>query len=209
MYPHHEYWKGRGYSERITREFGLTFRSIDNRAIIPVTLGDGSFVGMMERTFDPTMPKYIWQSPNSEKGRFIFGAQQALARPLEIDGLRVVFMVEGSLDPIKPSDEGFPVIASQTNRFSAAQAQSLIGNWDLVIVIPDQDEAGLRLVKDVYRHAGPFLNVAVFNLPAPYKDMDDYPQEKLHALLTGLVEQWRIAFKTSSRYQRQMLITLS
>jgi hypothetical protein len=209
LYPYHEYWHTRGYSERITREYGLTFRTLDERAVIPVVLEHGTFVGVMERTFQPDMPKYIWQSPNSEKGRFLFGIPQALNRPLVVNGMRVVFVVEGTLDTIKAADEGFPVVATQTNRFSAAQALALIGNWDAVIIIPDKDEAGAKLPPDVHRHAGAFVETAVFHLPEAYKDLDSMPQGEIAPLLNNALLTWSEQWMTSRRFQRQQLMVVT
>lgn len=208
LYPCHEYWRSRGYSERIVREFGLTYQTLENRAVIPVITDDG-FVGMMERTFDPSMPKYIWQSPNSEKGRFLFGVPHARKRPVVVDGLRVVFVAEGTLDGVKAMDEGFPVVTTQTNRMSAAQAHAMLGEWDVAIVLPDGDEAGVSLPKDTHKYAGSFLDTAVYHLPSAYKDLDSVPQSEIPALLTNAIETWSSKWKHLNRFQRQQLLVLN
>lgn len=206
LYPYHPYWQSRGYSQRIVSEYGLTYRTLDNRAIIPVTQEDGSFVGIMERTFDGDGPKYLWQSPNAEKGRFLFGAHQALKRETVMQGMRVVFLAEGTLDCIKAADEGFPVVTAQTNRFSAAQAHTLLGNWDVVIVIPDTDQAGARLPLDVMKHAGSFMDIATFRLPDSYKDLDEVPQADLPHLFNHILSSWSQKWSTLRRSQRQRLM---
>lgn len=209
VYPYHPYWQQRGYSEEIVKEYHLTYRGIDKRMVIPVFDKNNGFIGMMTRTLDPTdTMKYKWESPNSNKAHWLFGMPQAKRRPLNVDGRRVVFLVEGTLDTLHASELGYPVIASQTNRLTMEQVQQILGVWDLVILIPDNDEPGQHLVKDAKKYLAPFLEVGVVFLPKGIKDLDEVPLPELPGFLNRTIEEWRKSWHLAPRRQRNFL-TLS
>lgn len=209
VHPYHAYWKSRGYSQEMVDEFELTYRSLDYRAIIPMRDANGNLLGMMERSTNGEEPKYKWNSPNPNKGAFLFGVPQALRRPLVVSGRRVVFLVEGTLDGIKATQFGFPVVASQTNRLSAAQAQTLLTHWDLVVCLPDNDPAGVNLIADLEKRLVPFTDVAVFALPEHVKDLDSVPTALIPSILTGALADWKEGFFALNRFQRSKLLRLA
>ncbi|MCK7495083.1 MAG: hypothetical protein MZW92_31345 [Comamonadaceae bacterium] len=128
LYPYHAYWKKRGFTTEIVAEYGLTYRSLDNRAVIPFYDLQDHLVGVMTRALDPKCEvKYLWESPNSAKGEFLFGVLQALRRPYKLEGRRIVFLVEGTLDVVKASSLGYPIVATNTNRVSGSQALGPFG----------------------------------------------------------------------------------
>ena len=195
LYPSHPYWTSRGFSQAAVDAYELTYRSLDNRAIIPVRNGASQLVGLMTRTFDPNDPvKYKWESANSNKGDFLFGLPQAMKhkRPGE-----PVFLVEGSLDTVKGWMAGYPLVASQTNRLSAAQAQDIFTRWDTVVVVPDNDEPGQCLLDSVTKHLSPFADVAVMQLPDGIKDLDSFSTaEEVSTFLASTLTKWRPKWKT-------------
>ena len=205
-YPSHPYWINRGYSPDIIKEYQLTYRGLDKRMIIPVFDENSGFVGMMTRTTDPNDTiKYKWESPNTSKARWLYGVPQALQRSLVVGGRRVVFLVEGTLDPLHASAMGFPVVAAQTNRLSMEQVNQLVANWDLVIIIPDSDKPGQHLVTDAKKLAGPFLELAVVVLPVGVKDLDEMPLEKLTPFLHNTITDWSNTWHHAPRRQRSFL----
>lgn len=209
VYPNHPYWISRGYSPEIIAEYQLTYRGIDQRMVIPVMDENNGFVGMMTRATDPNDPlKYKWESPNSSKAAWLYGVPQALKRPMIFEGRRVVFLVEGTLDVLHGAARGYPVVASQTNRLSSDQVQQLLSHWDLVVIIPDNDEPGQHLVSDAKKLAGPFMEIAVVVLPKGIKDLDDYPQPHIANFLNNIIDSWRIKWQEATRRTRSFL-TLS
>jgi hypothetical protein len=205
-YPYHSYWEHRGYSKALVDEYRLTYRGMDQRMVIPMFDDDNRFVGMMTRTLDPNDPiKYKWESPNSRKAHWLYGVPQALKRPLMVNGRRTVFVVEGTLDVLHATECGFPVVASQTNRLSADQVQQLVSNWDLVLLIPDNDEPGKNLVKDAKKLVAPFLEVGVVILPKGVKDLDEMPTLDLPAFLNTAISEWRTTWQIAPRRQRSFL----
>ena len=209
VYPFHPYWLKRGYSTELVDEYQLTYRGMDQRMVIPVFDENNGFVGMMTRTLDPDDPlKYKWESPNASKANWLYGVPQALKRPLVFEGRRVVFLVEGTLDVLHGAALGYPVVASQTNRLSAEQVHQLLGNWDLVVVVPDNDEPGQHLVRDAKKLAAPFLEMAVVSLPKDVKDLDDFPVSELPHFLNNTIKIWRNTWQSAPRRTRSFL-TLS
>lgn len=203
MYPYHDYWKSRGYNQAAVEEFGFTYRSLDHRAIIPIYDEYRQLLGVVSRaTLADDPVKYKWESPNSTKTRWLYGVPNATRRGMIVEGRRVVFLVEGTLDVVKPTMAGFPCVSSQTNKLSAAQALDLLDNWDLVIVIPDQDEAGRELVKDVNQYCSAFMDVAVVTLPEGFKDPDSLDEALVSSLFNRIIQDWRTTWQSASRLNR-------
>lgn len=214
IHPYHAYWQGRGYTKSMVDLFELTYRSLDHKAIIPIRDAERRLLGTMERAMDGTEPKYRWNSPNPNKGSFLFGIPQALSKPRTIrlkngEQRRMVFLVEGTLDGVKASDLGFPVVASMTNRLTAAQAETLIHGWDLVLVIPDGDIAGANLESDVIKRCSPFQDIAIYHLPEQFKDLDSLPTEDIPGHLNHALEAWETQYTAANRRRRQQPLVLS
>lgn len=212
LYPYHDYWAWRGYSERIVEEFGLTYRSIDNRVIIPVYNASNQYIGLMKRVLkdEPNVPRYSWESPNINKGNFLYGLPQALKRSMG----GVVFMVEGTLDVIKASDLGYPVVASQTNNLSAAQVTDLITYYDKVIIIPDNHPTGHKLISSAEKVLAPFMDIFIIDwqkLPeflghvTKAKDLDELQKPAIQELLEYALTSWRHKCRVPRRKAYQTL----
>ena len=205
-YPYHPYWADRGYSRELVQDYQLAYRSLDRHMVIPVFDDLNQFVGMMLRTLDPDDPiKYRWESPNPTKAAWLYGMPQALRRPQRVHGLRAVFVVEGTLDPLNASALGFPVVATQANRMSMDQVQQLITNWDLVFLIPDNDTPGQNLVKDAAKLLAPFVEVCVASLPPGVKDLDDFPKDRLAHFLNSTISDWSNRWHNAPRRTRGFL----
>jgi len=103
-----------------------------NRIIIPYT-NNGKIVGYTSRYLDDKKPKYL----NEQQTGYIFGLD------LQHDNWKFVIVMEGVLDAI--SIDGCAVLH---NKISNKQAQQLKHLYREVIVVPDQDKAGLKLIND-------------------------------------------------------------
>lgn len=103
-----------------------------NRIIIPYT-HKGRNVGYTSRFLDNNIPKYL----NEQQQGYIFGLD------LQSDKWKYAIVVEGILDAISIS--GFAVMH---NKISDEQSQQLKQLHKKVIVVPDHDEAGLKLIDD-------------------------------------------------------------
>jgi 5S rRNA maturation endonuclease (ribonuclease M5) len=103
-----------------------------NRIIIPYT-NNGKIVGYTSRYLDNKKPKYL----NEQQVGYVFGLD------LQRDNWKFVIVMEGVLDAI--SIDGCAVLH---NKISNKQAQQLKQLYREVIVVPDQDKAGLKLISD-------------------------------------------------------------
>jgi DNA primase len=84
--------------------------------------------------------------PLYEKGRMFFN----LNRVLKYHYKRTVFIVEGQFDCISMYQAGFKnTIASLTNGVTEIQAELLFRYFDKIYLVPDNDEAGSKLVESV------------------------------------------------------------
>ena len=107
-----------------------------NRIIIPYT-NDNKVVGYTSRFLDNHTPKYI----NEQQQGYIFGLD------LQSDKWKYVILVEGILDAISING-----VAVMHNKISDEQAQQLKQLHKTVIVVPDHDESGLKLIDDAIAH---------------------------------------------------------
>lgn len=205
LYPYHPYWGARGFTSDVVSEYGLTYRSLDNRAVIPFYAPGNALVGLLTRALDPDCEvKYLWESPNSHKGDFLYGVEQARRRSLTINGKRVVFVVEGTLDVIKGAECGYPLVATNTNRVSTTQVADLITNWDVVILIPDNDMPGEQLVTASKKYLASFVDVLVMPL-TEVKDLDSLSTEQVGAFLSTAIQNWSKAWQGRSRSRKSFL----
>jgi hypothetical protein len=101
-----------------------------NRIIIPYT-NKNKVVGYTSRFLDDRTPKYL----NEQQHGYIFGID------LQHADWNVVIVMEGILDAI--SIDGVAVLHNKIGDLQAQQLQQL---HRTVIVVPDQDKAGLKLI---------------------------------------------------------------
>lgn len=91
-------------------------------------------------------------------------------------GQQILFLTEGVFDAVKIHNAGFPALAVLAN--NPQHLKSMI--WSLsryTVAICDDDKAGamLRKVADV-----------AYNVPQPYHDLGDMPQENVNEWLASL-----------------------
>ena len=129
---------------------------LDQRAsvIIPFTYNN-SVVGYTQRFLDDRIPKYISVMPPN----YVFGTD------LQQDNWQTVIVVEGIFDAI--SIDGLAVLH---NTVSDTQAQIIRRLGKEVIVVPDQDTAGMALV-DRALELG--WSVSIPDWPQGCKDVND------------------------------------
>ena len=135
--------------------------------IIPFTY-DGRIVGHTRRFFDDRTPRYI----HDMQPGFVFGTD------LQQPEWRHALVVEGVFDAL--SIGGLAVLHADVNDAQARLIRSLERE---VTVVPDQDEAGLRLIDRALE-----LNwaVSIPDWPADVKDVNDAVRRfgRLAALIT-------------------------
>jgi len=126
-----------------------------NRIVIPYTNNE-KIVGYTSRYLDNKKPKYL----NEQQVGYIFGLD------LQHDNWKFVIVTEGVMDAI--SIDGCAVLH---NKISNKQAQQLKQLYREVIVVPDQDKAGLKLIDDALMN-GFGVSIPKWNDPN-IKDVND------------------------------------
>jgi DNA primase len=113
-----------------------------NRIIIPY-MNKGKIVGYTSRFLDDRIPRYL----NEQQPGYVFGLdfQQA--------NWKFAIVTEGIIDAI--SIDGLAVLH---NKIGSPQAQQLKQLYRKIIVVPDQDKAGLKLIDDALENG---FNVSI------------------------------------------------
>jgi predicted RNA-binding Zn-ribbon protein involved in translation (DUF1610 family) len=136
---------------------------------IPFTY-DGKIVGWSARFLDNKSPKYI----NHSQPGYVFGTE------LQHSNWQFVIVVEGLFDAL--CIDGLAVMH---NTVSDAQARLIRSLGREVVVVPDQDSAGLNLVDSAVELG---WSVSIPDWPADVKDVNDAVRRfgKLATLITIL-----------------------
>jgi len=121
------------------------------RIVIPYTY-DGAIVGWSARYLDDRQPKFI----NEQQQGYVFGTD------LQQDHWTQAIVVEGIFDALSLN-----CLAVLHNDINAKQAQLITSLRKDITVVPDQDEAGLKLVERAVE-----LGWAV-SMPEWHKDVKD------------------------------------
>jgi hypothetical protein len=123
--------------------------------LIPYTY-DNKVVGWTTRFLDDRKPKYL---NNCSAAGYVFGTD------LQHDDWQIAIAVEGQFDAL--SIDG---VAITTNRISDTQAAVLRRLNREIVVVPDQDRAGLELVADAVKYG---FSVSIPEWDADVKDVND------------------------------------
>lgn len=92
----------------------------------------------------PMSPKYL-HSDGFQRNMHLYGEHR-----IE-DGTGLVYVVEGHLDALMLWQWGYrPVVALLGSAPGAAQVEKLVAYYGRVLVVPDGDEAGAKMVEDLH-----------------------------------------------------------
>lgn len=126
-----EYVSGRGFDPTSYRFYWTPESGYADRVILPY-LFEGKIVGNTARKIKPGKPKYV----SDQHPHFVFNIDE------QVDENKYVFVVEGQFDAYSVDGVGL-----LTNEINEQQARIINTLGKEVIVIPDQDKAGLTLIK--------------------------------------------------------------
>lgn len=105
-------------------------------------------------------PKYF-HSKGFKRNLLLFGEHRR-----KLDPGRKVYLAEGHLDVILLWQLGYrPVVGMMGSNPGAAQIEKLIRYWERVIIVPDGDDAGDKLVSETKRMVAGRIPVGVRKLP--------------------------------------------
>jgi len=126
-----DYIIGRGFDPMSNNFYWSPAPGYDNRVIIPFTY-EGKIVGNTARKVVDGRPKYL----SDQHPHFIFNVDS------QKEEQKYVFVTEGPFDALAMGG-----VALLTNDIAEQQERIINSLGSEVIVIPDQDEAGLMLIK--------------------------------------------------------------
>jgi len=136
-------------------DYPFMYKTMPRPGIVVPFTHDNQVVGHTTRFLDDRMPKYI---QDTQPG-YVFGTD------LQGANWQYAIVVEGVFDALSIS--GLAVLHADINEAQARLIRSLARD---VIVVPDQDEAGMRLVDRAVELG---WSVSIPNWPAEVKDVND------------------------------------
>lgn len=133
----------RGFAPSVLQSFEIGYSERQRRIVIPVRNELYRIVGFIGRAVDQTMkPKYLY-SRKFPRAQILFNLNNAKHYPS-------VIVTEGSLDAMKVHQAGFPnVVATLGSQLTKHQAELLNINFNEIIIMTDDDEAGEGLKRAI------------------------------------------------------------
>lgn len=129
--PMIEYISSRGFNPLDDDFYWSPTDGYESRVIIPFRY-NGKIVGNTARKITDGKPKYL----SDQHPHFVFNTDK------QTEDQRYIFVTEGPFDALAING-----VALLTNDIADQQARIINGLGNEIIVIPDQDEAGLNLIK--------------------------------------------------------------
>lgn len=156
------YFEGRRISRQSVEKFSLGYSEKQDMITIPVQTPSGDmYVGFVGRSVEG---KEFKNTPKLPKSKILFNLHRAKLHD-------TVYVVESSFDAIRLDQCGIPAVATLGANIPRAQVDLLTKNFNSVIVIPDNDDAGRDMAKRIVEKLG--ARVSVLNLPEKFKDIGD------------------------------------
>lgn len=156
------YYEGRRITTDSIKRFYLGYSENQDMVTIPMTTPDGSmFVGFVARSVEG---KDFKNTPKLPKSKILFNLHRAKVYD-------TVYVVESSFDAIRLDQCGVPAVATLGANVPRTQIELLTKNFNSVIVIPDNDDAGQDMAKRIVEKMGP--RASVIGIPNRFKDIGD------------------------------------
>ena len=132
---------------------------------------------------------YFMRSPYSSRKLYgsysikniLFGYDQA------DDFSKPVYVVEGIFDMIMLRRTGVQVVASLTNRLYEEQCR-LLKQYSKIVIVPDNDAPGLKLVIDALPFVNKNIPVGVCTVPYGKKDTGDCNTDELYRVIASEID---------------------
>lgn len=165
------YFEGRRISENSIKRFVLGYSDKQDMIIIPMTNPDGSmFIGFVARSVEG---KDFKNTPGMPKSKILFNLHRAKLHD-------TVYVVESSFDAIRLDQCGIPAVATLGANVSKRQGELLTKNFNNVIVIPDNDDAGKSMAQRISEMVG--SRASIIGLPSCFKDIGDMSDTDINKL---------------------------
>jgi DNA primase len=164
------YFEGRKITKESMVKFGLGYSEKQDSVTVPMHNHEGMCLGFVARTIEG---KEFKNTPGLPKSKILFNLNR-------IKASSIVYIVESSFDAIRLDQVGFPAVATLGANVSVSQIRLLEKYFNNVVLIADNDEAGVIMTEKLIEKLGSM--VTVVNLDKKYKDIGDMDDESIGKL---------------------------
>jgi DNA primase len=164
------YFEGRKITKDSIIKFGLGYSEKQDSVTIPVHSPDGMCIGFVARTVEG---KEFKNTPGLPKGKILFNLHR-------IKTSNIVYVVESSFDAIRLDQVGFPAVATLGANVSAAQIKLLEKYFNSIVLIADNDDAGIIMRDKLIEKLGPVVTSVYID--KKYKDIGDMDDDSIKRL---------------------------
>jgi DNA primase len=164
------YFEGRKITKESIEKFGLGYSEKQDSVTIPIYSPDGMCIGFVARTVEG---KEFKNTPGLPKGKVLFNLHK-------IKTSNIVYVVESSFDAIRLDQVGFPAVATLGANVSAAQIRLLEKYFNSIVLIADNDDAGMIMRDKLIEKLGPIVTSVYID--KKYKDIGDMDDDAIKKL---------------------------
>jgi DNA primase len=164
------YFEGRSITKESINKFNLGYSEKQDSVTIPVHSPDGMCIGFVARTVEG---KEFKNTPGLPKGKVLFNLHR-------IKASSTVYVVESSFDAIRLDQVGFPAVATLGANVSAAQIKLLEKYFNNVVLIADNDDAGVIMRDKLIEKLGSIVTSVYID--KKYKDIGDMDDDAIKKL---------------------------
>lgn len=164
------YFEGRKITKESMSKFSLGYSENQDSVIVPMHNHESMCLGFVARTVEG---KEFKNTPGLPKSKILFNLNR-------IKASNTVYVVESSFDAIRLDQVGFPAVATLGANVSVSQIRLLEKYFNNVVLIADNDEAGIIMTEKLIEKLGSM--VTIVNLDKKYKDIGDMDDESIKKL---------------------------
>jgi DNA primase len=164
------YFEGRSITKESINKFNLGYSEKQDSVTIPVHSPDGMCIGFVARTVEG---KEFKNTPGLPKGKVLFNLHR-------IKASSTVYVVESSFDAIRLDQVGFPAVATLGANVSAAQIKLLEKYFNNIVLIADNDDAGVIMRDKLIEKLGSIVTSVYID--KKYKDIGDMDDDAIKKL---------------------------
>jgi DNA primase len=164
------YFEGRKITKESMVKFSLGYSENQDSVIVPMHNHESLCLGFVARTVEG---KEFKNTPGLPKSKILFNLNR-------IKASNTVYVVESSFDAIRLDQVGFPAVATLGANVSVSQIRLLEKYFNNVVLIADNDEAGVIMAEKLIEKLGSM--VTVVSLDKKYKDIGDMDDQSIKEL---------------------------
>jgi DNA primase len=164
------YFEGRKITKDSIYKFSLGYSEKQDSVTIPIHSPDGVCIGFVARTIEG---KEFKNTPGLPKSKTLFNLHRVKAS-------NIVYLVESSFDAIRLDQVGFPAVATLGANVSAAQIKLLEKYFNSIVLIADNDDAGIIMRDRLIERLGPVVTSVYID--KKYKDIGDMDDDAIRKL---------------------------